>query len=218
MQGRRRLGALAVVAMLSAAWLIGATPGLAGTVSNTTGSNSTAQVAWGTSDDAGAGRYGGLFGDIESAGTMVGLWENDAIAVTCDGGTPADPSDDWQGLAGTMRNGWGDGMVTIAPNLARASVSGVLTIETTVYNMCAGDYVTTVETDVPMALELVAVTKAESSVSRVHELLANQYNFHQNMHTQARYAAGTAFLGGAPYAFDSGLISHNHWTDHMKVH
>jgi hypothetical protein len=115
-----------------------------------------------------------------------------------------------------MRNGLGEGTVTIAPNLARASVSGVLRIETTVFDTCTNTYVTTSESGVPMTLELVAISSADSSLSKMHELLASQYNYHQNMHMQTRYAAGTAFLGGQPYAFDSGLISHNHWTDHMK--
>jgi len=44
------------------------------------------------------------------------------------------------------------------------------------------------------------------------------YNSHQNMHMMSRYATGTAMLGGAPYHFDSGLVSRNHWTDHYNEH
>jgi hypothetical protein len=218
MRGRMRPRAVVVAATLTAAWLIGASPGLAGSVSNSTGSNTTAQVVWGSGDETGAGHYGGIYGDVESHGTIVGLWENDVVVLTCDNGTPADPSDDWQGFAGTMRNGFGEGTVSIAPNLGWASVSGLLRLETVIFNNCTNDYVTTnVETDVPVTLELVATTTSDNSFTKMHELLASQYNIHQNVHMVSRYATGTALLGGEPYAFDSGLISRNHWTDHMKT-
>jgi hypothetical protein len=213
----RRLSALlAIVAGLS----IAATPALAGSVSNSSGSNETAQVVWGTGDENGGGHYGGIYGDIESRGTYVGLWEQDAQVVPCDNGTPDNPDDDFMGYVGMLRNGDGEGEVTIAANLRTARVTGVLTITTVNVDYCAGIYddVILVEENVPVLLELVATSKPMPSVDVYHERLASVYNYHQNNHMMSRYAAGTALLGGAPYQFDSGLISHNHWTDHYKEH
>jgi hypothetical protein len=219
MSRQRRLGAIGVVATLILAWMVGATPSMAGQVSNSTGSNTTAQVVWGTGDETGAGHYGGIYGDVESWGTVVGLWENDVVAVMCDNGTPADPSDDWQGTAGTMRFGDGAGSVTIARNLGLASVVGTMTISTIAYDACT-DYWELLNTEegVEVALDLVATSIPENWVDTYHELLAGSYNSHGNMHSQSRYAVGTASLGGEPYVFDSGLISHNHWSDHWNEH
>lgn len=212
---RRLLALLAIIAGLS----IVATPALAGTVTNSSGSNMTAQVVWGTGDENGGGRYGGIYGDIESWGTTIGLWEQDAQVIACNNGTPDDPTDDFMGYVGTMRNGDGEGAVTVAANLKTARVAGVLTITTAEVDYCAGTYlVTSVEENVPVLLELVATSGPMPSVDVNHERLASVYNFHQNIHMMSRYATGTAMLGGAPYHFDSGLISHNYWTDHYNEH
>ena len=69
-----------------------------------------------------------------------------------------------------------------------------------------------------MLLELVATSKPMPSVDVYHERLASVYNLHQNTHMTSRYATGMAKLGGQDYAFDSGLISSNHWTDHYNEH
>ena len=213
---RRLLVLLAIVASLS----IAAAPALAGTVMNSRGSNVTAQVVWGTGDESGGGRYGGIYGDIESWGTTVGLWEQDAEVIPCNNGTPDDPTDDFMGYVGTMRNGDGEGAVTVAANLKTARVASVLTITTVNVDYCAGNYgeVILVETDVPVLLELVAISGPMPSVDVNHERLASVYNSHQNIHMMSRYATGTAMLGDAPYHFDSGLVSRNHWTDHYNEH
>lgn len=212
---RRLLALLAIIAGLS----IAATPALAGTVLNSSGSNITAQVVWGTGDENGGGRYGGIYGDIESWGTMVGLWEEDTQVTTCDNGTPDDLTDDFTGYVGTMRNGDGPGEVSIAASLRTARVTGVLTITTAEVDDCAGTYVVvSVEENVPVLLELVATSGPMPAVDTSHERLASVYNAHQNLHTIARYATGTAMLDGEPYHFDSGLISRNHWTDHYNEH
>jgi len=213
----RRLSALlALIAGLS----IAATPALAGTVTNSRGSNVVAQVVWGTGDENGGGHFGGIYGDIESWGAVVGLWEQDAQVVTCDNGTPGDPTDDFMGYVGMLRHGDGEGAVTVAANLQSARVTGVLTITTMNVDYCAGIYddVILVEEDVPVLLELVATSKPMPSVDVYHERLASVYNFHQNTHMRSRYATGTAKLDGQDYAFDSGLISRNHWTDHYNQH
>ncbi len=216
MDGWRRLGTAVATATLLLAW--SGVPGLAGTVVNSTGSNTTAQVVWGTGDETGAGHYGGIYGDIESWGTLVGLWELDAVAVTCDAGTP-DPSDDYQGMAGSMRNGDAEGSVTVAPDLGSAVVTGVLTITTVIFDDCAGTYeVTGTATDVPVELDLVAIGKKTSEGDMTHDLLAGVYNFHMNMCSGSREAAGTALLGGEPYPYDSGLISRNRWSTHENSH
>jgi hypothetical protein len=213
---RRLMVLLAILAGVS----IVADPALAGTVTNSTGSNMTAQVVWGTGDESGGGHYGGIYGDIESWGTIVGLWEQDAQVVTCDNGTPADPDDDFMGYVGTLRFGEGGGDVSVAANLGTARVTGVLTITTVNVDYCAGifDDVILVEADVPVLLELVATSRPMPSVNVYHERVASVYNYHQNSHMMSRYATGTALLGGAPFAFDSALISHNHWTDHSNGH
>jgi hypothetical protein len=75
---------------------------MAPSVFNGRGANAVAQVVWGTSDpDTGVDHFGGVYGDIEAPGTYVGLWEKDDRVVTCDAGTPADPSDDCQATRGT---------------------------------------------------------------------------------------------------------------------
>ncbi len=179
----------------------------------------TAQVVWGTGDENGGGHFGGIFGDIEDTGTVVGLWEQDAQAVTCDSGTPADTSDDFPGYIGTFRNGYGGGTVTIARDLGTATGSGVITITTWYTNDCTGVWnELLVETDVAFTLDLQATSRATHDVSRSHDLLAGHYNAHANMHMTTRYASGSATLGGAPYAFDSGLISRNTWSEHYLEH
>ncbi len=216
----RRAAKVFVAAAASLAWTFAATPTLAGTVTNSSGSNMTAQVVWGTGDENGGGRYGGIYGDIENSGTIIGLWEQDAQVVPCTNGTPDDPTDDFTGYVGTMRNGHGEGAVAVAANLRDARVTGTLTITTVKVDYCAGNYgeVTLLETDVPVLLELVAISGPMPSVDVNHDRLASVYNFHQNIHMMSRYATGTAMLGGAQYRFDSGLISHNHWTDHHNEH
>jgi hypothetical protein len=186
-----------------------------GTVSNGSGSNAVAQVVWGTDDPAtGAGHYGGISGDIEDWGTIVSLMEKDFHAVTCDNGT-LDPSDDYTGSAGTARTGIGSGTVTIAPNLQSAVVTGVLTIDTSVFDTCAGtEEVVNTETGVSIRLDLAATGQPSNDVSSFHDLLAGVYNSHQITSSISRAATGTAFLGGQPYAFDAGLISHNRWNYH----
>jgi hypothetical protein len=172
-----------------------------GTVTNGRGSNTTAQVVWGTDDPAtGAGHYGGIYGGIEDSGTIVGLWEQDFHAVTCDDGTT--------GSVGTSRIGDGSGTVTIAPNLQSAVVTGVLTIYTSVFDTCAGtEEVVATETGVPMRLDLAATGQPSNDVSSFHDLLAGVYNFHQSTHIISRQASGSALLDGKTYAFDAGLIS-----------
>ena len=213
---RRLLLLLAIGASLS----IAAAPALAGTVMNSRGSNVIAQVVWGTGDENGGGRYGGIYGDIESWGTTVGVWEQDAQVITCDNGTPDDPTDDFMGYVGRMRNGDGEGAVTVAKDLKTARVAGVLTITTVNVDYCAGNYgeVILVETDVPVLLELVAISGTMPSVDVNHQRLVGVYNSHQILRMVSRYATGTAMLGGAPYHFDSGLISRNSWADHYNEH
>jgi hypothetical protein len=72
--------------------------------------------------------------------------------------------------------------------------------------------------DVPVALELRAIGNPMPWVDVFSDRAAHIYNMHQNIHGMSREAAGTATLGGEPFAFDSGLISHNHWTDHYSSH
>jgi len=219
MGGSTWLGKAAIGVALALAWTIGATPALARQVTNSSGSNMTAQVVWGTGDENGGGHFGGIYGDIETSGTSVGLWEQDAQVVSCDNGTPGDLTDDFLGYVGTFRDGSGDGSVTIAPNLQTARLTGVLTLTTVNVDYCAGNYgeVISVETDVPVLLELVATSGPMPSFDTYHERLASVYNMHQNIHMMSRYATGTALLGGSPYEFDSGLISRNHWTDHSNT-
>jgi len=220
MNGSRRLGKAAMVVVVALAWVALAAPGMAGSVSNNSGSNMTAQVVWGIGDENGGGHFGGIYGDIESSGTMIGLWEQDAQVVPCDNGTPGDPSDDFMGYIGTMTNGDGTGSVTISPNLQAARVTGVLTITTMEVDYCAGNYGVVVATreEVPVSLELRSTGNPMPWVDVFSDRLAHIYNMHQNIHGMSRYAAGTAMLGGQPYPFDSGLISNNHWTDHYNSH
>lgn len=187
-----------------------------GTVFNGRGSNAVAQVVWGTSDPVtSAGHYGGVYGDVESFGTIVGLWEEDTHASMCDPGTPGDPSDDYLAMSGTRRTGDGAGTVAIAPDLKSAAVTGVLTITTFAFDECAGTWaVVATETGVPVRLDLTATGQPSNDVSSFHDLLAGVYNSHQITNSISRAATGTAFLGGRPYAFDAGLISHNRWNYH----
>jgi hypothetical protein len=220
MDGSRRLGKAAMVVVLALAWVTLAAPGMAGSVSNSSGSNMTAQVVWGTGDENGGGHFGGIYGGVESSGTYVGLWEQDAQVVPCDNGTPGDTSDDFMGYVGIMTNGDGTGSVTISPNLQTARVTGVLTITTMGVDYCAGNYGVVIATreDVPVSLDLRSTSNPMPWVDVSSDRLAHIYNMHQNVHGMSRDAAGTAMLGGEPYAFDSGLISHNHWTGHDNSH
>lgn len=198
---------------------VGADVSRAGTVGNSSGSNTVAQVVWSESYDPATdeGRFGGIYGDIEDWGTVVGLWESDSRLVECDNGT-TDPSDDFMGMATTWRSGDGPGTVTIAPNLKGAVVTGVLTITTATTDPCAGTYtIVATETDVAMRLDLVATDQPAPWADRYHERLAAVYNSHQILRSMSRSATGTALLGGRSYAFDSGLISRNSWNSHENA-
>jgi hypothetical protein len=212
-----RSGALRTIAVGAALILAvtAAAPVAARSVSNASGGNSTAQVVWGTGDETGAGHYGGIYGDIEDFGAIVGLWESDLDWVTCDAGTPEDPSDDYEGYIGTWVSGDGSGTVTIARDLGSATVSGTITVYHGWQDDCAQTSGTTsMEEGVTLVLDLVATGRATSDRDRQHDLLAGIYNSHTSMKSTNRPATGTAFLGGEPYPFDSGLISRNRWTWH----
>jgi hypothetical protein len=209
---------LALVAV-SATGVLAAGPA-SGTVFSGRGSNVIAQVVWGMSDPVtGEGRIGGLYGDIETFGTLVGLWEKDDHAITCDAGTPGDPSDDYSAMAGTGRSGDGPGTVSVAADLRSAVVTGVLTIESYAFDQCAGTWtVTATETGVPMRLDLVATGRPSSDASSFHDLVPGVSNSIQVTSGISRSATGTASLGGLSLAFDAGLISRNRWTYHEISH
>jgi len=185
-------------------------------VFNGRGANAVAQVVWGTSDPVtGEGHFGGVYGDVEAFGTYVGLWENDDHVVTCEAGTPGDPSDDFQATRGTGRVGDGVGTVTIAPNLQSAVVTGDLTITSYAFDGCAGTWdVTATETGVPLRFGLVATGRPSNDSSFSRELLPGVYNTHQLTSGISRTATGTASLDGRQLAFDAGLISRNRWSYH----
>jgi hypothetical protein len=209
--GRLLTGAAgAAVALL----LIVAPPAsLAQSVSNSHGSNLVAQVVWSESYDGTTdiGRFGGIAGDIEDQGTIVSLWDVDNQAITCEDSTA--------GIAATYRVGDGPGTVTIAPNLGRAVVTGVLTITTATYDDCTDTYTKVAEeTGVTVRLDLVATSKASSGPWKYHDLVPGEYNAHGDANSRSREATGTALLGGLPYHFDVGLISHNTWSDHQNTH
>ena len=178
--------------------------------------NAVAQVVWGRSDPAsGEDHFGGVYGDIETFGTFVGLWQDDEQVVTCDAGTPGDPSDDFQATRGSGRTGDGLGTVTIAPNLQSAVVTGDITITSYVFDWCAGTWdVTDVETAVPLRIDLVAAGAPTIDSSTSRELLPGVYNSHQLTNGISRTAVGTASLAGRPLAFEAGLISRNRWSYH----
>jgi hypothetical protein len=214
----------AVMVLASATGVLAAGPGarssapdsMGGSVFNGRGANAVAQVVWGRSDPiAGVDHFGGVFGDIEDSGTLVGLWEKDDHVVTCDAGTPGDPSDDFQATQGTGRTGDGEGTVAIASDLRSAVVTGVITITTYAFDGCAGTWdVTATETGVPLRFELVATGQPSVDSSSSRELVPGVYNTHQLTIGVSRTATGTAALGGRPLAFDAGLISRNRWSYH----
>jgi len=212
MSGWRRLLAGAVGTTLM---VLVVTPAasLATTVSNSHTSNTVGQVVWSDSYDpvTDIGRYGGIAGDIEAWGSIVTLWEADNRAITCADGTP--------GIAATWRNGDGPGTVTISKNLGTAVVAGVLTITTSTFDYCTNSYAwLSDETDVTVRLDLGATTKASSDVWKYQDLVPGEYNFHGLGRSTSREATGTALLGGQPYHYDAGLISHNTMSDHQNSH
>lgn len=179
------------------------------------GENWTAQVVWGTSDPSGTGEFGGIYGDIEDFGTSVGLWEMRFTVVTCDADTPADPADDYEGYVGAWVNGDGPGTVTVARNLASATVAGTITVYHGWQDDCLGtNAVTSIDEGVPLSLTLTATARPTGFRDWSHEKLASVYNVHQAVRSLNRVAVGTALLAGEAYAFDSGLISHNRWSAH----
>lgn len=217
------LGVGLVIALASASTALAAAPaGSAGggaVAFNGHDANAIAQVVWGTSDPVtGAGRTGGMYGDVESFGTIVGLWETDGHAAICDAGTPADPSDDFLAMSGTGRSGDGQGTVAIASDLRSALVTGVMTITSYAFDECAGTWtVVATETGVPMRLDLVATGRPTTDSSSSHDLLPGVDNTHQITNGISRWATGTATLAGRPVAFDAGLLSRNRWSYHENV-
>lgn len=214
----------AVIVLAGATGVLAAGPGarssapdsMRGSVFNGRGSNAVAQVVWGRSDPiAGVDDFGGVYGDIEDSGTLVGLWEQDDHAVTCDAGTPDDRSDDFQATRGTGRTGDGAGTVTIAPDLRSAVVTGVITITTYAFDGCAGTWdVTATKRGVPLRFDLVATGQPSVDSSSSRELVPGVYNTHQLTNSVSRAATGTASLGGRSLAFDAGLISRTRWSYH----
>ncbi len=206
------VGALVLAAGFSFS-ATGAVVTRAGSVTNNHGSNAVAQVVWSESYDpiTDVGHYGGLYGDVEEWGTILGLWEVDDQAITCADGSA--------GKSSTWTNGDGPGQVTIAPDLSRAAVSGVLTITTSTYDSCTDTYQTVATiTGVTMRLELVATTRLSKDLWKFHDLVPGEYNFKSTARTKSRDATGTALLGGEPYDYDAGLISSNSWREHTGSH
>jgi hypothetical protein len=213
MSGWRRLMAGGVGTTLTLLLAVTPAASLAQSVSNSHGSNIVAQVVWSESYDVTTdiGRFGGIAGDIEDQGAIVSLWDVDNRAISCADGT--------QGIAATYRDGDGPGTVTIASNLGSAVVAGVLTITTATYDYCTNTYTkVSEETGVTVRLELVATTKAAAEPWKYHDLVRGEYNAHGNVRSTSREATGTALLGGLPYHYDFGLISHNTWSDHYNSH
>ena len=215
---RRPFIGATIVAIVLIALMAG--PASAGYVDNQRGSNLVAQVVWGSGDpETGAGTYGGIAASIDEYGSSVHLWEESAVEITCDSGTPGDPSDDYAARTGTMRTGQGPATVSIASNLRSASAEGVLSqIETWQFNDCTGEYVFVgSEQDVSVSLSLVAVGRPEPWADQYHENIAGEFNMVQITRSMSRVADGTVMLGGDAHAFDAGLISRNGWNGHLSA-
>lgn len=193
---------------------------LAGYVENHRGSNLVAQVVWGAGDpDTGIGTFGGIAAVIDEYGSSIFLWEDSTTPITCDAGTPGDPSDDYPAMRHTMRMGEGPATVSVASNLRSASAEGtLLEVATWQSDDCTGEGILIAsEQDVPVSLSLVATGQPEPWVDRFHERLAGELNMVEITRSMSRAADGTVTLGGAPYAFDAGLVSRNHWNGHMDA-
>jgi hypothetical protein len=207
----------AVIAAITFSALVSGSA-LAGYVENHRGSNLVAQVVWGTGDpETGIGTFGGIAAVVEEYGTSIFLWEDIATPITCDAGTPEDPTDDYQALSHTFRTGEGPATVVIARNLGSAVAEGTL-LEASTWQVddCTGEQTLIAsEQDVPVSLSLVATGRPEPWADQFHDKLAGELNVVEITRSMSRAADGTVSLAGEPQAFDAGLISRNSWNGHF---
>jgi len=210
---RRRI--LALVAL--AALLVPAMPAAAADVSNDSGVALVAQAAWGVSDETGAGDWGLVAAAVQDGQRRLFLYEQAAVAATCDAGTPGDPSDDYPGLSGTFRLADGPADVDIATTLKAGSASAILDINSGVIDACAGLVFTAVEEDVEVSLELATTGERDRWTDRFFERLPGEFNFLQILRSFSYRATGTLVIGGEVSSVQLGLISRNRWSSHFNA-
>ena len=209
---RRRI--LALVAL--AALLVPAIPVAAADVSNDSGEALVAQAFWGVSDETGAGGWGLVAASIQDGQRRLFLYEQSAVAATCDNGTPGDLSDDRPGLQGTFRFADGPADVNLAANLKAGSASAILTIESGVIDACAGLQFTAVEPGVAVSLELTTTGERDRWTDRFSERLPGEFNSLQVLRSFSYRATGTLVIGGEVSSLELGLISRNRWNSHFN--
>ncbi len=180
-----------------------------------------------------AGWYSGDWGDPtimsgyagarqrKGAGTgEMYFYQGLGTAVTCDAGTPDDPSDDYLGYEWVNVDGWGPAAVTVGKSYSTGSAVATVDGWTYEYSECDGYYaengggegeMVTME----VALDLVGdgplVRGRDSNVFHI----PGEYREHSKSSSAYRTAAGVVTVDGTPYATSWGQIGQYTWSMHV---
>lgn len=181
-------------------------------VANFSSSATTAQ-GWWYSEGAGKGTYGSVsaWQDSGSNETYVDFWQETGEYVDC---TPGDPNDDFYGFQGTYQYGGGLGTLTVGKGFGDASATGLLDVETTTVDDCAGTYDSTYG-QLEVAFDLVANGPKIMEKGTGSFKIPSQFNSHSSYSSISRSAVGTASIGGAELALE-GAIGKVSWRDHSN--
>lgn len=207
----RSLGAAA--AILSALIAVSASTALAGqTVYNSTGQAILAEALFQTE---GGGGYAVAFqqqGEPAFMEVLVSSYQE----VTCDAGTPDDPSDDYPGAQGHFTYGFGPASLAVTKSYGEAHATAILDLDVGSFNDCTWSWESIVIENVPVALDLVANGPAVMSDSSGSFHIPSELNARGSFRSVFRPAAGSVEIGGEVLSADYGQIGRVSWREHAN--
>ena len=217
MTTRRRINRGVILALGAAMALASAGPALARDLSMSKLDSVVAQVVWGTPDPESPQQAWGILAAYrQGSTTAVSYQDVEGTVAPCDNGTP-EPEDDYLAMTGTVRTG--DGLASassFARNLRKAMAAGTVTIHTVAFDECARTWdVIAVDEDVPVALDLAGVGRAEHSVDVYRESVSGEFRVRELSRMRGYHAVGTATLDGVAIEFADAFVarftSHTQW-------
>lgn len=193
------------------AWAMAAlaAPALAINVHHSTGRATVAQAAWGSVDpETGLGAWGLVYAFEQDGHAGIGLFEQDAKPVTCEGGG--------EGIAGTFRMGDGPAdAVDVAPSLSTAVASGTVMVVSGSFDSCTWSWQIDGEESVAISLDLYATGNHDVTIDRFTDSVPGEYRFTSANRIMSRAAAGAVTVGGAPVAYEAAVISVHSFSSHF---
>lgn len=158
-------------------------------------------------------RKGGAVGEMY-------FYQGTGTAVTCDAGTPEDPSDDFLGYEWVNIDGWGPATVTVSKTYA--SGNAVATVDGWSYQSSDCDWyypengggdgaMVTVE----VAIDLTGDGPLVRSKGSNSFHIPGEYKEHSKNSSTYRNAVGTVTVDATPYEMSGGQIGQYSWSMHV---